>query len=61
MDIIWGCSMGMLAIDLLTTDAHSETLIAMAIGAAAGSTITLWLAFGRIVPAKMQASEQGYR
>jgi hypothetical protein len=53
----------MLAIDLLpTTDAHSRTVIAIAIGAAAAvSTMTLWLSFGRIVPAKIPESEQGYR
>lgn len=44
--IIWGCSTGMLAIDLLlSADAASEATIAVAIVAAAAlSTMTIWLA-----------------
>ena len=43
--IIWGCSTGMLALDLLlSTSAYSEMVIAIAIVvAAAVSTMTVWL------------------
>ncbi|NJL19743.1 MAG: hypothetical protein HC895_01265 [Leptolyngbyaceae cyanobacterium SM1_3_5] len=44
--VIWGCSTGMLAIDLLlSADAASGAMIAVAIVAAAAvSTMTVWLA-----------------
>ena len=52
--IIWGCSTGMLATDLLlSATAESETAIAIAIVAAAAvSTMTVWLAAGRSAKAK---------
>lgn len=58
--IIWGCSTGMIAIDLLlSTSAQSETAIAVAIvTAAAVSTMTVWLSARKPTPPKAEESSQ---
>ncbi|MBW4582406.1 MAG: hypothetical protein KME42_22790 [Tildeniella nuda ZEHNDER 1965/U140] len=58
--IIWGCSTGMIAIDLLlSTSAQSETAIAMAIVAAAAvSTMTVWLSARKPASPKVEESAQ---
>ncbi|XHX78411.1 MAG: hypothetical protein RBJ76_29005 [Stenomitos frigidus ULC029] len=57
--IIWGCSTGMLAIDLLlSTSAQSEMVIAIAIVAAAAvSTMTVWLSVRHAVVTKTEAQD----
>jgi len=55
--IIWGCSTGMLALDLLlSASAQSEMVIAIAIVAAAAvSTMTVWLAAPQAAVTKVEA------
>lgn len=55
--IIWGCSTGMLALDLLlSTSAYSEMVIAIAIVAAAAvSTMTVWLSAPKAAVTKVEA------
>ena len=59
--IIWGCSTGMLAIDLLlSTSAQSEMVIAIAVVAAAAvSTMTVWLAAPKAVVTKVESVQDG--
>lgn len=58
--IIWGCSTGMLALDLLLSKtAQSGTMIAIAVvSAAAVSTIAVWLAPGKAVLTKTETPGQ---
>jgi hypothetical protein len=57
--IIWGCSTGMLGIDLLlSTSAQSGTAIAIAIvAAAAASTMTVWLSTQKSASTKAKESD----
>ena len=59
--IIWGCSTGMFAIDLLlSTSAQSEMAIAIAIVVAAAiSTMTVWLSARHAVVTKAEAQDDG--
>ncbi len=59
--IIWGCSTGMLAINLLLSNsAQSETAIAIAIViAAAMSTMTVWLSTRNAVVTQAEAKDDG--
>jgi hypothetical protein len=59
--IIWGCSTGMLAINLLlSTSAQSEMAIAIAIVVAAAiSTMTVWLSTRHAVVTKAEAQDEG--
>ncbi|MBD2036035.1 hypothetical protein H6F76_13505 [Leptolyngbya sp. FACHB-321] len=58
--IIWGCSTGMLAINLLlATSAQSEIAIAIAIVAgAAMSTMTVWLSTRNAAVPQVEAKDE---